>query len=143
MHIIGERVIRGSRVYEAWLSALEALLALAILGIVDIALALRGFPGVHRLVKRFRVAERNIVQEHERERIVAAFEAARRLYFKRVKCLHGSAAAVCFLRLRRVPAQLTVGVRPMPFASHAWVEVDGEALLADVEIGSYAVIDRL
>ncbi|KVE33949.1 lasso peptide biosynthesis B2 protein [Burkholderia sp. TSV86] len=43
----------------------------------------------------------------------------------RITCLQMSFALATHLRRERVPAQLVIGVRPMPFVAHAWVEVDG------------------
>jgi hypothetical protein len=50
------------------------------------------------------------------------------LYWKPVPCLQRS---VCLLRLLRgngVAARLVIGYRPVPFLSHAWVEVDGRVV---------------
>ncbi|AOJ01794.1 transglutaminase-like superfamily protein [Burkholderia mayonis] len=43
----------------------------------------------------------------------------------RITCLQMSLALATHLRRESVPAQLVIGVRPMPFIAHAWVEVDG------------------
>ncbi|AOJ68909.1 MULTISPECIES: lasso peptide biosynthesis B2 protein [Burkholderia] len=43
----------------------------------------------------------------------------------RITCLQMSLALATHLRRENVPAQLVIGVRPMPFVAHAWVEVDG------------------
>lgn len=41
-----------------------------------------------------------------------------------VLCLQRSAAAALLLRQHGLPAQIVIGVKHMPFRSHAWVEVD-------------------
>jgi Transglutaminase-like superfamily/Coenzyme PQQ synthesis protein D (PqqD) len=46
-------------------------------------------------------------------------------YPKKALCLQRSAVTTCLLRFRGIPARLTIGVRPMPFMAHAWVEVNG------------------
>ena len=47
------------------------------------------------------------------------------LYFRKVLCLQRSAATACLLKKHGCPAQLVIGVQQMPFAAHAWVELDG------------------
>lgn len=55
------------------------------------------------------------------------------LFPGRARCLEQSLALTRLLRLRGIPAELRFGVRPHPFAAHAWVEVEGEPLLEDRE----------
>jgi hypothetical protein len=45
-------------------------------------------------------------------------------YFKRVKCLQRSAATAVLLRRHGWRAELVIGVKLVPFQSHAWVEID-------------------
>ena len=46
-------------------------------------------------------------------------------YVKRTACLQRSVVATWLLRRHGIAAQLVIGCRPLPFESHAWVEVDG------------------
>lgn len=46
-------------------------------------------------------------------------------YWKPVLCLQRSTCAARLLRAHGVPARLVIGYRPLPFFSHAWVEVEG------------------
>jgi len=46
-------------------------------------------------------------------------------YPKRTLCLQRSAVTTCLLRVRGISAAMKIGVRPMPFMAHAWVEADG------------------
>lgn len=46
-------------------------------------------------------------------------------YPRRALCLEQSIALFVLLRQRGAPARLRLGVRPLPFLAHAWVEVDG------------------
>jgi hypothetical protein len=44
-------------------------------------------------------------------------------YLHRVLCLQRSAATTMLLRHHGIPAQMVIGVKQLPFRSHAWVEV--------------------
>jgi len=46
-------------------------------------------------------------------------------YPKQALCLQRSAVTTCLLRICGIASQMVVGVRPLPFLAHAWVEVDG------------------
>ena len=50
------------------------------------------------------------------------------LYWKPVLCLQRSMCAMRLLRSRGIAARVVVGYRPVPFFSHAWVEVDGRVV---------------
>ena len=50
------------------------------------------------------------------------------LYWKPVLCLQRSVCAMRVLRSRGVAARVVIGYRPVPFFSHAWVEVDGRVV---------------
>jgi len=54
-----------------------------------------------------------------------AVAAAAAFYPRRAICLEQSLVLYRLLRRRGQPARLRVGVRPMPFAAHAWVECAG------------------
>jgi hypothetical protein len=45
-------------------------------------------------------------------------------YPKQALCLQRSAVTTCLLRIYGTASQMVVGVRPLPFLAHAWVEVD-------------------
>jgi Transglutaminase-like superfamily len=45
------------------------------------------------------------------------------------RCLGRSLVLTALLARRGIPATLVIGVRPEPFAAHAWVEHDGRPLL--------------
>jgi hypothetical protein len=100
-----------------------------LLVLCDLALRLRGFDGLFRLVGRWGASDRasdvDPVMRTERIRATCvAVDRACTFYFKHAWCLQRSAAAVCYLRLRGVDAQLVIGVRKIPFSAHAWAEVD-------------------
>lgn len=54
-----------------------------------------------------------------------AVAAAGAFYPRRAICLEQSLVLYWLLRRRGQPARLRVGVRPLPFAAHAWVECAG------------------
>ena len=62
------------------------------------------------------------------EDIVWAIDEACVWYVKRAACLQRSAVATWLLRHHGIGAQLVIGCRPLPFESHAWVEVDGRVI---------------
>jgi transglutaminase superfamily protein len=56
--------------------------------------------------------------------ICQAVDLAAVLYFRKVLCLQRSAATACLLKKYGFAAQLVIGVQQLPFAAHAWVELD-------------------
>ncbi|HUF51662.1 MAG TPA: lasso peptide biosynthesis B2 protein [Longimicrobiales bacterium] len=46
-------------------------------------------------------------------------------YPRRARCLEQSLILFVLLRRRGERAELKLGVRPLPFYAHAWVEIDG------------------
>jgi len=61
----------------------------------------------------------------EADRATLALNRACRYYPFHVECLHRAAALVCYLRWRGHAATLVIGVKTVPFAAHAWAELDG------------------
>jgi hypothetical protein len=57
-----------------------------------------------------------------------AVDRACRYYPKPPACLQRSVALASMLRKRGIPADVQIGIRQSPFASHAWVEVDGSVV---------------
>lgn len=49
-------------------------------------------------------------------------------YWKPVLCLQRAVCTVRLLRRHGIHGRLVIGYRPLPFFSHAWVEVDGRVL---------------
>lgn len=60
--------------------------------------------------------------------ICRAVLLAAALYWKPVLCLQRSHCVARLLRAHGVPARLVIGYRPVPFFSHAWVEVAGRVV---------------
>jgi hypothetical protein len=107
-----------------------ALFAWGLLVWVDVALKVLGFDRFYRMVRAWPCLGATPDGERlRRARLTcAAVDRARTYYFKRAWCLQSAAAAVCFLRLRGIPAELVIAVRKIPFSAHAWAELDGVAL---------------
>jgi hypothetical protein len=90
----------------------------------DLLVLLAGFPRIRAFVKR--TSPRNKPTNSETiERVCDAVDIASCFYFKQVRCMHRSFVAVRLLRKAGVKADLVIGSRPIPFVSHAWVEVNG------------------
>ena len=60
--------------------------------------------------------------------IVWAVDEACVWYVKRVACLQRSFVATQLLRRHGFAAEMVIGCRPLPFESHAWVEIDGRVV---------------
>ena len=120
------------------------LTALAWFGLVLFdAAAAAGFARLHDRLRRCAVAARRRSRAST-EDVVWAVEEACVWYFKRVACLQRSAIAVWILRREGVSAELVIGCRPLPFESHAWVEVDGAVVNDRPQYQRvFTVLDRL
>jgi hypothetical protein len=51
------------------------------------------------------------------------------------RCLFRSLTLLCMLERRGIAQTLVIAVRPQPFAAHAWIEVEGQAMLPDADPG--------
>jgi hypothetical protein len=91
----------------------------------EIVTKLGGFKRVRAYVQRTTRKELDAPPETVK-RVVDAVDIASVFYYKRVMCLHRSFAAVRMLRRSGVKADLIIASRPLPFLSHAWVEVDNQ-----------------
>jgi hypothetical protein len=60
--------------------------------------------------------------------IVWAVEEACVWYVKSAACLQRSTVATWLLRRHGFAAHMVIGCRPLPFESHAWVEIDGRII---------------
>lgn len=65
-------------------------------------------------------------------------------YVKRAMCLQRSVVATWLMRRHGIAAEMVIGFRPLPFESHAWVEVDGEVVNDRPQYQrTFRVLDRL
>lgn len=113
-------------------------LLLAAMDLVQIT----GFARMRRLIVRCRV--RRPLASAPTQDIVWAVEEACVWYVKRVACLQRSAVTTWMLRRHGTSAHLVIGYRPVPFESHAWVEVDGVVVNDRAQYPKvFTVLDRL
>ena len=76
--------------------------------------------------------------------VVWSIEEACVWYVKRAACLQRSAVTTWLLRRNGIAAELVIGCRPLPFESHAWVEVDGHVVNDRSQYQrAFTVLDRL
>lgn len=103
---------------------LAALVVHAWIGLVLFDLArLAGFARIHQWLRRRHPARRR--SRYATEDVVWSVDEACVWYGKRVACLQRSVVAAWLLRRHGIAAEMVIGCRPLPFESHAWVEVDG------------------
>jgi hypothetical protein len=57
------------------------------------------------------------------------------------RCLFSSLTLIGLLERRGIEQTLLIAVRPQPFAAHAWVEVEGEAVLPDADLGYERILE--
>jgi hypothetical protein len=85
-----------------------------------------GFARVCASVGRTRAARRRpLVAPTD---VIWAVDEACVWYVKRAACLQRSIAATRLLRRYGFAAEMVIGCRPLPFESHAWVELDGRVV---------------
>jgi hypothetical protein len=133
-----------------WLRRTRAVVALARITIrAWIALAafdiaqLAGFRAIHDRV-RGSIARQHRARSCSVEQIVWAVDEACVWYVKRTACFQRSVVATRLLRRHGHAASLVIAYRPIPFESHAWVEVDG-CVVNDLPQyqNAFTVLDRL
>jgi transglutaminase superfamily protein len=102
-----------------------------------------GFTRVHARVRSQRLHKRG-ASDDRTEAIVWAVDEACVWYVKRVHCLQRSMVATSLLRRHGIRAELVIGYRPIPFESHAWVEVNGRVVNDRPQYQrAFAILDRL
>jgi hypothetical protein len=76
--------------------------------------------------------------------VVWSVEEACVWYARRAACLQRSVVTTWLLRRHGIAAELVIGCRPLPFESHAWVEVDGLVVNDTPQYQrAFTVLDRL
>jgi hypothetical protein len=93
----------------------------------DLVTSASGFRGVHRKLQGLACGSRSSHSGLEMV-IPRTVTAVSSFYWKPVPCLQRSVVTVRLLRQYGVEAQVVIGCRAVPFASHAWVEVNGRVV---------------
>jgi len=76
--------------------------------------------------------------------ICEALRSAAPFYWKPIRCLQRSIVTARLMRGHGIPAEVVIGYRPVPFFSHAWVEVAGRvANDSPVYQAKLQILDRL
>jgi hypothetical protein len=76
--------------------------------------------------------------------VVWSVEEACVWYVKRARCLQRSVVTTWLLRRHGIAAEMVIGYRPLPFQSHAWVEVGGAVVNDRPQYQrAFHVLDRL
>jgi Transglutaminase-like superfamily len=132
-HVILARVRIVTLTAHAWLGLIA----------FDLALLL-GFARVHEWVRHLPVTASSRPSWAGPADIVWAVDEACVWYVKRVACLQRSVIATWLLRRHGRRAALVIGCRPLPFESHAWVELDGRVVNDRSQYQTrFTILDRL
>jgi hypothetical protein len=104
-----------------------ALIGSALLSLLkfDVLARVGGFGAIYQRVAGCAIGPQPRNLELTTETICAAVRRACGYYPRTAACLQRSAAAAWMLRRAGVSAELVIGIKKLPFKSHAWVEVDG------------------
>jgi hypothetical protein len=131
-------VHRASRVVRLAVLTVDAWMALIVFDIVITT----GFKRVHDLIRSRRPnSTRSWATADD---VIWAVDEACVWYLKPAACLQRSVVATWMLRRHGLAAELVIGCRPIPFESHAWVELDGR-VLNDLQQyrNVFTVLDRI
>src|SRR6185437_5327236 len=99
----------------------------ALFGLIayDAVLLAGKFKTVRRLVERWKVANERARGDELVGQIARAVNLACIWYPRQVLCLQRASVTTCMMRSHGIPAAMILGAQKMPFAAHAWVEVNG------------------
>lgn len=131
---------RAAPTARAVLLTIQAWLGLVAFDVARLA----GFSRVHRTLRRRRTNAGRQPSCPSAAEIVWAVDEACVWYVRRAACLQRSVVATWLLRQYGIDAELVIGCRPLPFESHAWVEVDGEVVNDHPQYQKhFTVLDRI
>jgi hypothetical protein len=111
----------------------------------DLQMAFLGFGWIYRQWERSQSRANALrFSAAEEARLFAAFAKASVFYWKPVRCLQRCIVLGRLLRKSGVAARIVVGYRPVPFFSHAWLEIDGRVVNdSPIYAERLAVLDRV
>ncbi len=115
---------------QNWPAPRIRMVAAALLGLAvfDLILSILSLKILCSCVRRWPAKRSKSPDRSTVGRVCASVHRACVWYPKRTLCLQRSAVTTCLLRSYGVSAFLKIGVRPMPFQAHAWVEADGSVI---------------
>ena len=105
---------------------MKILKSMLVLIVVDAVVHLFRFSTLAHLLRHVHTTSSHSRSE---ERVMRTLNFACLLYPRVVRCLVYSAAATILLRREGHDVHLVVGMRKIPFAAHAWCELDGKPIL--------------
>jgi len=102
----------------------------ALFGLIayDAVLLVGKFKTVRGLVERWKLAVEKNGDNELVDQIAHAVNLACVLYPKQVLCLQRASVTTCLMRSHGIHAAMVLGAQKIPFAAHAWVEVNGCAV---------------
>lgn len=105
------------------------LLVQALAGLLayDIVVRVGKFKTVRKLVSNWKTKPHQTTPDAA-EQVIRAINLACICYPKQALCLQRSAVTVCLMRSHGIAAHMVLGAQKIPFAAHAWVEVNGKAV---------------
>jgi hypothetical protein len=128
---------RARRAIRLTLLTTHAWLGLVVFDIARLA----GFARLCNWVRHYRHRQSSWAAIED---VVWSVDEACVWYVKRAPCLQRSVVATWLLRRHGLPAEMVIGCRPLPFESHAWVEVDGRVVNDRPQYQrAFTVLDRL
>ena len=101
----------------------------AFLGLLayDLFAGSRSFARLHRRIRNLRTSSKPPEADVVRQ-VCEAVNRASVWYPKHVLCLQRAAVTTSVLRRSGVAAVMVLGAQKLPFAAHAWVEVDSKPI---------------
>jgi len=109
----------------------------------DVLASAGGFNAIYRRLAGCAVGHQPSRPDLMTETICAAVGRACSYYPRTAACFQRSAAAAWMLRRSGVCAELVIGVKKLPFKSHAWVEVNGIVVNDNPRLKeTYLTLDR-
>jgi hypothetical protein len=110
------------------LTILRALLGLVLF---DLILSLSSFHTLCSCIRRCPMSRRAPEDKDKTPamtEVCAAVDQACIWYPRKAVCLQRSAVTTFLLRREGIPAHMVIGIHPLPFSAHAWVEADNEVI---------------
>jgi hypothetical protein len=98
------------------------------LALFDLVLRIRSFRVLCAYINSWPLRARKSVDPDIKSKICSAVEQACIWYPRKAMCLQRSAITACLLRSHGFPAEMKIGIRPVPFMAHAWVELHDSVL---------------